>query len=92
MGIPIDHLVNKVTTGPNEQRSDDGYLLGTAMCQATGKRWNDYRRNTSTIEFLEALARLTGIPTDRLVQPITSSSNEQRGTWGYSVRLQAWSR
>jgi hypothetical protein len=34
----------------------------TAMCQAAGKQWFDYRRLTITNAFIEALAAETGIP------------------------------
>ncbi len=50
------------------QRSDDGYLNATAMCQANGKKWTDYWRLDGTKEFIQALAESTGIPADSLVE------------------------
>jgi KilA-N domain len=74
----IVHSVNNVSIG---QRADDGFINATTMCQAAGKRMGNYLQNLETTEFVAALSRSTGIPADRLVQPITSGSNEQRGTW-----------
>ncbi|RKZ73197.1 MAG: hypothetical protein DRQ57_15170, partial [Gammaproteobacteria bacterium] len=44
------------------QRSSDGYLCATNMCQATSKLFKDYRRLKSTNEFLNELSNFTGLP------------------------------
>jgi len=44
------------------QRSSDGYLNATDMCQSTGKRLNDYLRLKITNEFLKELSKSTGLP------------------------------
>lgn len=50
------------------QRSTDGYINATSMCQANGKKWFDYRRLDSTNEFIQALAESTGFPAESLVE------------------------
>lgn len=51
-----------------EQRPDDGYMDATAMCKATGKKWSHYWANTTTKDFVQALAESTGIPAESLVE------------------------
>lgn len=50
------------------QRSTDGYMDATAMCQANAKKWSHYWSNHSTQEFIQALAESTGIPADSLIE------------------------
>lgn len=40
----------------------DGYIDGTAMCQANNRRFNEYFRLASTQEFLSALSEEYGLP------------------------------
>lgn len=63
------------------QRAKDGYINATAMCQAAGRKLNDYTRLGTTSAFITELAGSTGIPADLLVSTITTGSNEHRGTW-----------
>lgn len=39
-----------------QRRQADGFVNATAMCQAGGKRWNNYARNDRTREYICALA------------------------------------
>lgn len=71
------HKFNSIKIGQRE----DGYMDATAMCQANGKKFNDYSRLGTTQEFLEELSRSTGIPADLLIQKISTGKNEDRGTW-----------
>ena len=57
-----------------QARHDDQFIDATAMCQATGKQWNDYYRIGPTGEFLNALSRQTGIPVCDLVVSIKGLS------------------
>lgn len=38
-----------------QRRQSDGFVNATAMCQATGKRWNHYAANERTQEYITAL-------------------------------------
>lgn len=40
---------------PIQRRASDGWVNATAMCQAGGKRWNDYIRLDRTQEYIAAL-------------------------------------
>jgi hypothetical protein len=48
----ITRSLNQVAVG---QRTQDGYVNATAICQAANKEWSGYRRNQTTDEFLDAL-------------------------------------
>ncbi|HHA2449605.1 TPA: KilA-N domain-containing protein [Stenotrophomonas maltophilia] len=62
-----------------EQRKLDGYINATAMCQAVGKRFFDYRRLEATGQFLDELAAETGYPVSELIQVV--KGNGPQGTW-----------
>ncbi len=40
-----------------QRRPHDGYVNATAMCQANGKAWKNYRQNDRTQAYLSALAK-----------------------------------
>lgn len=73
------------------QRESDGYIDATKFCQATGKRWNNYWRNDSTQEYLQALA--TDLKLEVIVNnpdalksataliQVFQGGNSQQGTW-----------
>ena len=76
-----------------KQRKSDGYLDATAMCKATGKQFKHYLENQNTRDFLSALSRSVGIPTDLLVEKITTGPNEKRGSWAHpkvAIHLAQW--
>ena len=52
-------------------RKKDGYIDVTNMCQAGGKKYNDWYRLDKTQGYLSMLSRSVGIPTDLLIQTIT---------------------
>ena len=75
------------------QRVSDGYANATAMCQANGKRLNDYMRLDRTGAYIDALAQETGIPAGCLVQLTRGGRPELQGTWVHprlSVDLARW--
>ena len=57
----FDLIPHPVQGGIIYQRPKDGYINATAMCQAAGKQWFDFRRLTTTSAFIEALATETGV-------------------------------
>ena len=76
------------------QRAVDGYVNATAMCNAVGKQFFDYRRLKSTEEFLAELASDTGIPVSQLVLSLKgNTSSYQQGTWVHpdvAIHLGQW--
>lgn len=75
-----------------EQRKLDGYINATAMCQAVGKLFADYRRLGSTEAFLTELSDDMGIPISVLVQSVRGGQGAQ-GTWVHpdaAVHLAQW--
>lgn len=87
----IPHTLNDKTI---RQRKDDGYVHATAMCEAGGKRLNNYLRNSVTRDFIEALASETRIRASQLV--IVKKGNSaafEQGTWVHpkvALHLAQW--
>lgn len=75
------------------QRPADGYINATAMCQASGKRWNDYHSTGPTAAFLKALASETGITVSDLAQSHRGGDPRLQGTWVHpqvAIHLAQW--
>lgn len=75
-------IVRKFNEIEIRQTTKDGYLDATAMCQAHGKRFPDWRRLDATNEFLEALSLTVQIPTVKLIQ---SLEGRYGGTWAHPL-------
>lgn len=76
-----------------QQRLLDGYVNATAICQATGKRINNYLRSETTKEYLEALSRKTLISVSALIQSVKGGLPELQGTWVHpkvAIHLSMW--
>lgn len=89
----LDLIPHKVGTDLVCQRPSDGYINATAMCQAVGKRVNDYGRLGTTAAFLQALSADTGIPVTELVQTLSGGEPHLQGTWVHpdvAVNLAQW--
>lgn len=90
----MSNLIQSTFNSTNiTQRSEDGYLNATAMCQANGKLLGHYLENQTTRDFLEALSGSIGIPIDFLVKKIATGANEKRGTWIHpqaAINLAQW--
>jgi hypothetical protein len=85
----IPHLYNGVLI----LQRGDGYWNATAMCQANGKRWNDYWRLQETQEFLAELSSVAGIPATELVQVRQGGNPQLQGTWVHrrvAIDLARW--
>ena len=85
------------------QRSSDGYLNATDMCQANGKRWFNYYRSKETKNFLVALSKSTGLPIESQSANMSFGINKglieinrggmNAGTWIHSklaIHLAIW--
>ena len=75
------------------QRAIDGYINATAMCQAAGKLFADYRRLKSTDAFLKALEADMGIPITELIQVVRGGDPDLQGTWVHpqvAINLAQW--
>lgn len=76
-----------------QQRLLDGYVNATAICQAAGKRINNYLRSDTTKEYLDALSRKTLISVSALVQIVKGGFPELQGTWVHpkvAIHLSMW--
>ena len=86
-------IVRQLDAMPVGQRTSDGYINATAMCQVVGKLWAHYRENQGTQEFLEELARSIGIPISILTHSIRGGKKDEQGTWVHpqvAVNLAQW--
>ncbi len=85
------------------QRSSDGYLNATDMCQASGKRLNNYLRTKTTKSFLIELSDFIdknpvtpiGVTeqNQQLIQTMQGGTPEEQGTWVHpyvSINLAQW--
>jgi hypothetical protein len=75
-----------------DQRTSDGYINATALCQAANREWAHYASNKQTKDFLAELASDIGIPMSSLVQSVRGGSGPQ-GTWVHpqvAIHLAQW--
>jgi hypothetical protein len=89
----FDLIPHPVQGGIIYQRPKDGYINATAMCQAAGKRWNDYNSIGPTAEFLKALTAETGIAVSEMVQSQRGGDVRFQGTWVHpqvAINLAQW--
>lgn len=85
----ISHQVNNAVI---EQRSDDGYINATQLCQVAGKRWHNYVRIETTGHFLRALSAKMRIRVSELHQEVISKAGE-KSTWVHpkvAIHLAQW--
>ena len=74
-------------------RQDDRYVSATDMAQACGKRYHDWARLSSTIEYLQELEAVAGYPVTELVQVFQGGVPENQGTWLHpkvALRFAQW--
>lgn len=86
----IDHKVENTNIN---QRLLDGYINATALCKASGKKFNDYSRLKTTQDFLTELSSETGIPATALIQSVTGGTPQFQGTWAHpqvAINLAQW--
>lgn len=85
----IQHRVSDTVV---EQRSADGYINATALCNVANKRWYNYVRNETTGHFLRALEAKTRIRVVELIQEVRDSSGIA-STWIHpkvAIHLAQW--
>lgn len=64
-----------------EQRQDDGYVNGTAMCNANRVLINDWLRLKQTKAYNVQLSIETGIPVSKLTEVRKGGDSSKQGTW-----------
>lgn len=75
------------------QRSYDGYINATAMCQAAQKKLSHYLANDTTTAFVNELSSDAGIPASELIQVLKGGRPDQQGTWVHpqvAIHLAQW--
>jgi hypothetical protein len=90
MSEPAPVILREANGTPIRQSTKEGYFDATAMCQAHGKEFADWRRNDSSEEYLQALSLNMGIPRIKLV---VSLRGRYGGTWVHPLvanRLAQW--
>lgn len=90
----MSNLIREWNGRTIRQRAD-GYLSATDMCQACGKRFDNWHRLDSTKEYLEALhnKHYSDVSECGLIDAKTGGSPETTGTWVYrkvAIRLAQW--
>lgn len=90
--LKLECILNGITV---LARESDGYINATQLCQAGGKRFNDWNRLDSTKELLKELELDTGIPMSQLLD-IKKGGNAKtvtQGSWIHpdlAVQLAQW--
>lgn len=75
-------MVNSLTyNGQKINQRADGYVNATQMCQANGKRVNNWLRNKETQEYIRGIASVTQISATDLVVSIQGGDPSDQGTW-----------
>jgi len=88
----LNLISHKVANSIIQQRTEDGYINATDLCNAAGKRWYNYLRNETTGHFLRALSAKTQISVLLLNQQVTSSEGVH-STWVHpkvAIHLAQW--
>ena len=87
----IPHEIERVSIN---QRATDGYINASAMCDAAGKRFRDYRNLKTTNAYLQALSSKAGISAFELIQSIRGGRYpDLRGIWVHpqvAIHLAQW--
>lgn len=75
------------------QRSRDGYISATALCQSVNKRYSDYKALKSTGEFIVELIAQTNLSEQQLIHNIVGGNPSLQGTWVHpylAMNLAQW--
>jgi KilA-N domain len=90
----MSNLIREWNGRTIRQRAD-GYLSATDMCQACGKRWDNWSRLDSTGQYLKVLhdKHYSDVSECGLIDANPGGSPETTGTWVYrkvAIRLAQW--
>lgn len=86
-------IQHEVDQKPIYQRAEDGYVNATEMCQAAGKKFNDYHRTQAAQAFISELSSVAGIPATELIQVVQGGDPQLQGTWVHpkvAINLAQW--
>ena len=75
------------------QRTRDGYINATALCQSVGRNFSDYRRTKLANDFIAELSVQINIPEDYLIHSISGGHPKLQGTWVHpqlAINLALW--
>ena len=76
------------------QRPKDGYINATALCKVAGKSFYDYRRLSTSKEFIQELSTETGITVSALYQTLEGGNQpKSQGIWVHpdvAIHLAQW--
>lgn len=90
--LSIELINREVETSLIQQRSGDGYINATQLCDAANKKWHQYVRQETTGMYLRALSIKTDIPQSVLVQEYTAPDGSIN-TWVHpkvAIHLAQW--
>ena len=76
-----------------QQRREDGYINATEMCNAAGKRLNNYLRNQGTRAFVRELELETRIRASSLIQTLRVGFPARTAAWVHpkvAIHLGSW--
>lgn len=86
-------LINHEANGSViHQRSSDGYVNATQLCQVAKRRWHNYASSEATGNFLRALAARTGIRRYELIEEVPDR-NGAKSIWVHpkvALHLAQW--
>jgi hypothetical protein len=75
------------------QRTRDGYISATALCQSVNKRYSDYKALKSTSDFIVELITQTGLPEHQIIHVVSGGNPSLQGTWVHpylAMNLAQW--
>lgn len=97
INVPVDETENtyvyEVDNTQVGMSKSTGYINGTAICQATDKRINNYLRNDTTISFMMAVAEGENIAIENLAIVKKGGPPQEQGTWVHplvAINLAQW--
>lgn len=75
------------------QRTGDGYINATALCQSIGRNFSDYRRTKLANDFIQELSSQLRLTEGQLIHSISGGHPKLQGTWVHpqlAINLAQW--